>query len=69
MNNERMQVTLVQFHPRVMGEKLFKSHVLLNSINCSNWVVRTWKMMKEAVAQDVTEQRKMLKCAESVAFR
>jgi hypothetical protein len=35
--------------------------VLLNGINGSKRVARTWKMMKEVIVQDLTEPMKILK--------
>jgi hypothetical protein len=46
-----------------------KSQVFLNGINSSKRVMRTWKMMKEVVVQDLTELMKILKSAECCAFR
>jgi hypothetical protein len=43
--------------------------VFLSDINSSKRVMRMWKMMKEGVIQYLTEPMKMLKSAESGAFR
>jgi hypothetical protein len=43
--------------------------VSLSSINGSEKVARMWKVMKEAIAHHLTELIKMLKSAESGAFR
>jgi len=47
-------VTLVQFSPRLMGEKLLKSQVSLNSVNGSNGVAKTWKIMNTRVYPKVS---------------
>jgi hypothetical protein len=54
-------VTLVHFSPRLLGETLGKIQAILDGINGSKKVARTWKMMKEVVVQDFTEPMKMLK--------
>jgi hypothetical protein len=44
--------------------------VFLCDINSSKIVARTWKVvMKEMILQDLIEQMKMLKSAESGAFK
>jgi hypothetical protein len=49
-----MQMTLVQYSPRLVEEKLGRSQVFLISINCSKRVARTWKMMKEMKTMLIT---------------
>jgi hypothetical protein len=56
-----MQAALVQWSPRIMGEKLWKSWVFLNGINGSKTVAGRWNMMEQMVVQNLTEPMKMLK--------
>jgi hypothetical protein len=51
------------------GGEALKNEVFLSPINRSERVTRMWMMMEEVVIQDLTEPMKMLKIAESVAFR
>jgi len=41
-----VKVTLVHFSPRLLGETLGKIQAILDGINGSKKVARTWKMMK-----------------------
>jgi hypothetical protein len=43
-----------------MGEKILKSTVFMSDINGSKMFARTWKMMREVIVQDLTEQMIML---------
>jgi hypothetical protein len=55
-----MQVTLAQCSLRLMGGTVKKSGVF-GDINGLKRAVRTWKMMKEVVIQDLKEPMKISK--------
>jgi hypothetical protein len=60
---------LVQCSLRLIEEKLYKRQVFMCDINGSRRVVKTWKVIKEVVVQDLREPMKMSKIAEFEAFK
>jgi hypothetical protein len=62
-------VILLQCPSRLVGERLCKSLAFLSCINGPKRAERTWKIMKEMIVQEFEEPMKMLKSAESDAFR